>query len=368
MAELRPARAPRDAGRPAANSVVVGLLLLTSALSAGGASTAVQTPIASIGTAVLTDADLSEAVRSKEAKQRVDHERRRREIALDAKLGEADLHAADVERLVNERVLALEAADKHTTPAALLDAVKATAATAAEAREVYEAHAREINQPYAAVEQPLIEELTRQHRDDARHEYLTGLRARHHAKVLLEPLRFDVATEGPARGAAGAPVTMILFADFQCPYCAQLVPVLSQVLASRPHDVRLVYRHLPLESLHPLAAGAALGAACAERQGRFWEMYDALFANPKQLAPEALRATAVSLGADGAAYDACLTDPATQQRSDRDVAVADDIGLSGTPALFINGRLLRGTQALGSVLRVVDDELARHAAGPPAHR
>ena len=161
---------------------------------------------------------------------------------------------------------------------------------------------------------------------------------------------------------------MILFADFQCVYCAQLVPVLAQVLAARPHDVRLVYRHLPLPPLHPQAAGAALGAVCAEQQGRFWEMFDHLFANPSQLEPDALRATAVSLGANGPAYDACVTNRATQQRIDRDVAAAADIGLNGTPVLFVNGRLLRGMQPLPSLLAIVDEERSRQSAMTPTAR
>src|SRR5690606_22727981 len=114
-------------------------------------------------------------------------------------------------------------------------------------------------------------------------------------------LRAHVAHEGfPAKGPEDAPVTIVEFSDFQCPYCRQLVGVMGQVLDAYGDQIRFVYRHFPLKNIHPGAQYGAEASMCAEEEGKFWEMHDAMFANPNGLNPANLKEVARSLGMDGA--------------------------------------------------------------------
>lgn len=352
----------RSGVRRALSTACAVASIATSLAGAARADTPLAAPIAQLGTTTLTDADLPDAARAHIAKVVADQERRRRESDMEAALALYDARYADATRLLNDRALALEAAKRHSTSEKLLEAVPFAHTTPAEARRLYDEHARQIQQPYEAVAQAILTEMDRQHREAAQADYLAGLRDRYQARVLIDPPRFDVAADGPAQGPVAAPVTMILFADFQCPYCVRMVPVLREVIAHRPADVRLVYRHLPLTELHPLALGAARAAVCVERQGKFWPFYDELFADQARLSPEALRDTASKLGVDATAYDTCLAGEDVAARISGDVAAADLLGLSGTPVLFVNGRMLRGLQTAATVTAVVDDELARRRA------
>lgn len=321
-------------------------------------------PIGVLGSTVLNEADLPAAARDRSVALRAEHERQRREHELDFRLSEYDALVSDTQRMLNERVLAMESGHLHSTPEKLLERVPFEHTGADEARTLYQQHAREIGQPFEAVEAAIVAELDRQKREVAQADYLAKLRTRYGARVTVEPPRFSVTADGPSIGPDGAPVTLVLFADFQCPYCAQLVPELRKLLQQYPTQVRLVYRHLPLTTLHPLAYGAAQGGVCAAAQDRFWPYYDAVYANKAALAPAALRDTVAQLGLDLGAYDACVTAPETSARIAADVAVADDLGLSGTPALFVNGRLVRGLQPVPVIASIVDDELGRTKRRP----
>jgi protein-disulfide isomerase len=175
----------------------------------------------------------------------------------------------------------------------------------------------------------------------------------------LEPVRVEVASEGfPARGPAGAPVTLVEFSDFQCPYCSQLRPVLDQVIERYGDQVRLVYRQYPVASLHPQAQKAAEASLCAHEQGRFWEMHDAMFADQGALAVEELKETARTLGLDAPAFAECLDAGRQEAGVLADLEAGREAGVRGTPALFINGRMGTGLQRLETLSRIIDDELA----------
>jgi protein-disulfide isomerase len=130
---------------------------------------------------------------------------------------------------------------------------------------------------------------------------------------------------------------MIEFSDFQCPFCGMFARTTELQLAKEFVDsgqLLLAFRHMPLEPIHALALGAAEGAVCAGRQGRFWEMHDELFADQRALAKDAVSAKAKSLGLDVSSFEACIeTDGKTQVRSDE--TSAGSLGVHGTPAFFI---------------------------------
>ena len=343
-------------------ALIAAWLALLPAAAVGEPRPPAGEVVATIDGAKLTLGELVPTALAHQESQLADEERRIITQRLEGRLQRHQTLAAEVERAVNDRVLAREAAANHTTPAALLDKVAIPAVTAEEAHRVYDEHARQINQPYETVEQQLLEALQRQHADQAKATYLGSLRAKYRATIDLDPPRFDVAAVGPSRGPADAPVVLVLFADFQCPFCTKMIPALDSLLEKHPSDVRLVYRHFPLTGLHPNAMGAALASVCAAEQDRFWPAYQAMYKDTKALDPPQLRATLIAAGLDGAKYDACLTRPDVRQRVDADVQEAERIGLSGTPALFVNGILLRGSQTSAELERVTGEEIARHEA------
>ena len=127
----------------------------------------------------------------------------------------------------------------------------------------------------------------------------------------------NVSSSGPAVGPADAPVTLIEFADFQCPYCARALPVIAEVRERFPTQLRVVFKHMPLDSIHPYARPAARAAVCAEKQDKFWPYHDVLFQNVRALGTDQLRAHADTAGLDLAAFDACLATPEPDARRQR---------------------------------------------------
>ena len=188
------------------------------------------------------------------------------------------------------------------------------------------------------------------------------LRERASVTVRLTPPRYEVAADGPSKGPEDARVTIVEFSDFQCPYCQRAIATMDAVLAKYPNDVRLVYRHLPLDSIHPHARGAAEAAACADEQGRFWEYHDALFENNRKLAKEDLLRYATETGLDAEKFQACFDERRFKDKVEADFSAARAVGISGTPAFVVNGVLLSGAQPAENFYRVIDQELARPAA------
>lgn len=175
--------------------------------------------------------------------------------------------------------------------------------------------------------------------------------------VATPPLRprKHVEAVGPSRGASTAKVTIVEFADFECPFCGRVLEVLDRVLAMYPGQVRLVFRHFPL-SMHPRAPKAAEASACAGEQGRFWEFHDSLFES-QALEGDALKAQAARLGLDAERFEQCLDSGKMAPVVQRDMAAGRQAGVSGTPAFFVNGVVLSGAQPLEAFRRAIDQEL-----------
>jgi predicted DsbA family dithiol-disulfide isomerase len=173
--------------------------------------------------------------------------------------------------------------------------------------------------------------------------------------------------EGLARqGRTGrSPITIIEFSDFQCPFCSRVNPSLAQAKEIYGDKVRFVFRQFPL-NIHPQAPKAGEASLCANEQGKFWEMHDALFADQSKLAVADLKATAVKLGLDAAKFDACLDGGAMTQIVARDMADGMAAGVSGTPALFVNGRFINGAVPFEELARIINDELSRKGIEVPA--
>lgn len=184
------------------------------------------------------------------------------------------------------------------------------------------------------------------------------LKAKNGYALLLEEPRIVVEAKGPARGPEGAKVTIVEFSDFECPFCSKAEVSVEQVMEQYAGKVRLVFRHFPL-SFHPNAAKAAEASLCAEEQGKFWEMHKALFANQQKLGVEDLKAHAASVGLDAAKFAACLDGGAKKSIVDADMKAGQEAGVNGTPAFFINGKLLSGALPVAEFKKVIDAELAK---------
>ena len=187
---------------------------------------------------------------------------------------------------------------------------------------------------------------------------------REEAKVVthLEPPRYEITADGPSKGPADAPVTIVEFSDFQCPYCQRALPVIDDVLEKYPNDVRVVYRHLPLDSIHKRARPAAEASACADAQQQFWPYHDKLFANNRALEKDDLIRYASEVGLDGARFAECVDGRTFQAKVDADLRAAQTAGISGTPAFVVNGVLLTGARPPADFYRIIDAELQRIAS------
>ena len=209
----------------------------------------------------------------------------------------------------------------------------------------------------------LIAALQRQRDEQGRQQLIDKLRAENHVSVLLEAPRMKVASAGhPTAGASSAPVTIIEFSDFQCPFCRAAENSLKQVREKYGDQVKLVYMDFPL-SFHAHAMDAARAARCAADQGKFWQFHDALFQDQKKLDPTDLKETAAKVGLDRDKFNQCLADDKHDTGIRKDMAEGTSLGVTGTPTFFINGRELMGAQPPPKFNEIIDDELA-HSNSP----
>ena len=185
--------------------------------------------------------------------------------------------------------------------------------------------------------------------------------AANQAPVAEEPdfIRYDIPDKGyPSLGPADAPITIVEFSDFQCPYCKQWhQTVYEPLLAAYPGQIRLVYRHLPLTSIHPDAESAAEAAMCANEQNAFWGFHDKLFEG-SSLSAGVYSQYASSLGLDMDKFETCVNNRTYQQAVQKDSDFALDLGVNSTPTFFVNGLAIIGAQPLTVFQDVIDKELA----------
>jgi protein-disulfide isomerase len=142
------------------------------------------------------------------------------------------------------------------------------------------------------------------------------------------------------KGKVSAPVTIVEFSDFQCPYCARLQPTLKEVLKAYPEEVRLVYKHYPL-SFHKQARNAAKATEAAREQGKFWEMHDLIFENFNKLTENMFSEFAQKLGLDSAKFKADYASNKYDNQIQADISIARNVSVTGTPTLFMNGKRMQ---------------------------
>lgn len=295
---------------------------------------------------------------------------------VDAKLGASlaklqeqiyTMQRAQLETMVEERLLSGEAAKRGITLDALTQAeinTRIQPVTTADASAFYEANkARLQGGTFAALQEQIKTHLTSQRLTTRRQEFVVSLREKAAISMFLEapePFRSEVPLAGaPVRGNPDAPVTIVEFSDFHCPFCRRAHPVIQQLLAKYGDRVRLVYKDMPLDNLHPNARAASEAGLCAAAQGKFWEFHDKLFASEPDSSPATLNRLAQEVGIDVAPFEACYKERRFKTQVEASVQDGSRLGVTGTPTFFINGRNVTGALPLESFAKVVDEELKR---------
>lgn len=196
----------------------------------------------------------------------------------------------------------------------------------------------------------------------ARDEYADSLRDKAQISIFLQPPAVDVRYDAArVRGNPDAPITIVEFADFQCPYCRKVEPTLQALLKKYNGKVKLAYRDFPLSQIHDHAEGAAEASHCALSQGKYWEMHDAMFADGAKLDEAGLIKVAAGLGMDQNSFESCMKSAMYKTLVQQDAAAGSHAGVEATPAFFINGEFLSGARPEDDFAGIIDRQLASAA-------
>lgn len=182
-----------------------------------------------------------------------------------------------------------------------------------------------------------------------------------HSKLLEDAVNIPVGT-APVRGPASAPIALVEFSDFQCPFCIAATPQLESVLKAYPSQVKLIFKQFPLDT-HAQAPLAAAASLAAEKQGKFWPMYDGLFAQQGNFSRKSILGLAASMHLDLKRFQADLDSPEIKRAVEHDMADGERVGVDSTPTLFMNGQRYNGPITLAALKPVLEQEL-KHPAKP----
>jgi protein-disulfide isomerase len=277
-----------------------------------------------------------------------------------------NLKRQKLDELINAHLLTEEAKRGGLSMSALVEREvhdKAARVSDEEMRAFYETHKNRLQAEYDSLRDQIRDYMTEQRQQERRNEFIQELRARAKITTYLKPppaLRAEVSIAGaPIRGDERAPVTIVKFEDYHCPFCKTVQPTFKELLKKYDGRIRLVHKDLPLDDLHPQARQAAEAARCAGEQGKFWEYHDVLYANAPKASTADLKTYAEQLGLTVESFEDCFSKGKYKAAVQKDYAEAANLGLTGTPAFFINGRELSGAQPIEAFAAIIDDELAR---------
>jgi protein-disulfide isomerase len=358
---------------PAAKALAVGALALsTLALGCAGDRPASAQPRQPAVTAA-ADTDLPEVLASiGDQKITMADVRNRAGDDLDqleARYRRARHETVDraLEAIVHERILANASAKEGKSADELL-AAEAGGSLEPDDVEIaawYQANqARMGGRSLEQIKTQIADHLRTERRTEATAKLTERLSAEQHVTVNLQPFRLKFDNEGaPTKGPTDAPVTLVEFSDFQCPYCRAAVPALKEVVQKFGDSVHIVYRQFPLTSIHPFAFKAAEASLCAQAQGKFWELHDLMFQDQQKLAVSDLKEKARRLRMDSKKFDGCLDSGRYVEQVQKDQREGQLIGVTGTPAMFINGSSVEGGAVPFPKLEaMIRKELARNKA------
>jgi protein-disulfide isomerase len=232
--------------------------------------------------------------------------------------------------------------------------------TEKEMKDFYDQNQARIRQPYDKIKAPLEQYMRRQKLSAAREELIAKLRRDAGVKVMLKAPRVEVSTEYSAGsvGPSTAPVTIVEFSDYQCPYCKRAESSVQEILKKYGDKVRLIYMDFPLP-MHQFALKAAQAARCAGDQGKYWQFHDAMFADQSKLDEAGLKATAQKLKLDTKKFDECLAGNMHMDQIHKSQQAGNEVGVDGTPTFIIDGRMMSGAQPPSEMESIIEEELAR---------
>ena len=192
----------------------------------------------------------------------------------------------------------------------------------------------------------------------ARLDYANNLLGKSEVAILLQPPKVNVTFDRKSlRGDPNAPITIVEFADYQCPYCKQAETAVAQVLEKYSGQVNIAFRDFPLTSIHPYAEKASEAAQCAAQAGKFWEFHDALFASQSKLDESNLLAIAQTTGLNPQSFRSCLASGESRPHVSRDQEDGRKAGISSTPGFFVNGVYLAGAQPEAAFDKLINEQL-----------
>jgi protein-disulfide isomerase len=327
----------------------------TQAKSAAAPAADPNAPVAKIG---------AEAISGKELEEFAKGELKKLDQQYQEQLYQMKRQALDsmiLKRIVEAKAKAAGKSAEDFVKAEVLD--KLPPPTDAEIQQVYDAakaQGRDLP-PMAQVKETIVRFIQQQKAQAAAQAYYEKLKAEAKVEILLAPYRAprqNVEAKGPSKGPASAPVTIVEFSDFECPYCGRGEETVAEVVRVYGDKVRVVYRDLPLP-MHPNAPKAAEAAHCAGEQGKYWEMHAKLFANQRALEIPSLKGYAKDLKLDQAKFDKCLDSGATAALVEEGRKAGTELGINGTPAFFVNGVMISGAQPFDAFKEIIDVELAQ---------
>ena len=226
-------------------------------------------------------------------------------------------------------------------------------------RETYERVGKQAG-TFEAVEARIRQALRNQAVTARRAELSAELRKEAKVEVALQPPRIDLdLSTGVAAGPENAPITLVEFSDYQCPFCARSQAAVDQVLKTYEGKVRHVYMDFPLAQIHPLAMPASVASRCAGEQGKYWEYHRLLFERQKEISEAKLAEWGKELGLDAAKFEECRGSKKFDEAIKKSIVEGRKAGISGTPGFFVNGVPIKGAQPFEVFRARIEDELSR---------
>jgi protein-disulfide isomerase len=267
-----------------------------------------------------------------------------------------------LESLIDQKLAAAEAKKRGLPLAEMLaqeiDA-KVAPVTDPEIESFYEGQKASINQPLETVKEQIRQLLRESRAQQARQTFYASLRANADVVVNLDAPRTEVSPDPlRQRGNPKAPVTIVEFSDFQCPFCQRAAPVIRSVIDKYGDQVSFSYRDFPLRGAHSQAQMAAEASRCAADQGKFWEYHDRLFSVSGDFSKDKLVEHSILLELNSFQFQECLDSGRHSAGVEKDLQDGTQAGVNGTPAFFINGILVSGAMPASAFEKTIDRELA----------
>jgi protein-disulfide isomerase len=337
-------------------SAALAALTLSAGCSAEQAASAKSAPPAAGGTEVVATVDGAEI-------RRDDLDQRASGRLAAIRQQEYEVRQQVLDDIVMEKLIEKEAKARGVSKEALVKSEiddKVGTPTANEIDALYERARNQLGGRSKEEVRPDMEKYLRTQKEAAeRQRFHEMLRSRAKIVVRLEAPRVAVSVpaDAPSIGPATAPITIVEFTDYQCPYCHRAQGTVDELIAKYGDKIRFVHQDFPLES-HPRAFFASRASRCANDQGKYWEYHRGLLKEPSDFSDADLVRRAQQMGLDAGGFKTCV------ESSKHDTAIraahklGQDLGVSGTPSFFVNGRVLSGARPRQQFEQIIDQELA----------